>query len=172
VLLAAGHEHSLEAELEQALHASLDRFAVNRSMGAWVGVRTADWTLATSSGYSDVAAQTLAKATDIIPAGSVTKSFTAAYVMALVDRGDMQLVDKLYPLVDTFLHRLNGTTLLQLWGNDLTIQTVTLGDVLHMRSGIIDYNDSLIWDISMERPHYDIPPEEFLHIVNKVDDRR
>ena len=69
--------------------------------------------------------------------------------------------------MDKFLAKLNGTTLLELWGNDTTILKVTLADVLHMKSGIQDYNDSLVWDISMKRPGYDMPPQEFLHVVNK-----
>jgi hypothetical protein len=52
-------------------------------------------------------------------------------------------------LVDTFLDRLNGTTLKELWGNNTLIERVTLGDVLHMNSGIVDYNDSMVWEISM-----------------------
>ena len=66
--------------------------------------------------------RTEAQPTDIIPAGSITKSWTAAYCMHLIDRGSLHLDDPLFSLVDTFLSRTNGTTLLRLWGGDKTIE--------------------------------------------------
>lgn len=154
--------------LERALHASLDPFASNHSVGAWVGVVTPGWRVAVASGFSDVVQLTKASPTDIIPAGSITKSWTAAYCMHLIDRGELQLDATLSGLVDSFLTRLNGTTLLRLWGGDKTIEEVTLGDVLHMKSGLNDYNDTVVRAIAMQRPGFDMPPQDYLHIVNKT----
>ena len=62
------------------------------------------------------------------------------YLMQLVDQGTLSLDDRLPALVDTFLGRLNHglsnqTSLLKLWGGDKTIEQVSLGDVMHMKSG-------------------------------------
>ena len=77
--------------LERALHASIDPFASNHSVGVWVGVVTPEWRVAVASGFSDVLRRTQARPTDIIPAGSITKSWTAAYCMHLIDRGSLSL---------------------------------------------------------------------------------
>ena len=77
--LAVDQQSPQEGTLEALLHSTMDQYVANLSMGAWVAVATPGWTLATASGYSDVSKQTPARATDIIPAGSLTKTWTAAY---------------------------------------------------------------------------------------------
>jgi CubicO group peptidase (beta-lactamase class C family) len=64
------------------------------------------------------------------------------------------------------LQKANGTTLLDLF-EDKRILNVTLGHVLHMQSGIRDYDDELIQNMTFADPALDISPFDYLHIQNK-----
>jgi CubicO group peptidase (beta-lactamase class C family) len=86
--------------------------------------------------------------------------------MQLVDSGQMNLDHKLPVLVDEFLHRSMNTSIEKLWGAG-PIVNVTLGQILSMRSGVQDYNDTYLWEITMEHPQRDITPFDFVRMVDK-----
>jgi len=64
--------------------------------------------------------------TDMVPIGSVMKGYTAMGIMRLVEQGVIGLNSTVAPLIDPFLKRINGTTMLELWNGDETINTVTI----------------------------------------------
>lgn len=76
--------------------------------------------------------------TDSFLLGSGTKPFTAAAVMRLVDRGKVSLDDLASDHIDAVMQRLNGTSMVGLFGDDA--KSVTVGQLLSMQSGIGDYD--------------------------------
>ena len=44
--------------------------------------------------------------------------------------------------IDPILKSGNGTTMLELWGGNETINNVTIYQVLHMKGGLDDYDDN------------------------------
>ena len=81
---------------------------------------------------------------NIVPLGSVTKTWTAVGIMRLIEEGRMGFNDTIDKHVDQLLKESNGTTLLELWNGDATINTVTIYQLLHMKGGLRDYNDHYI----------------------------
>ena len=153
LLVAAGQ--STEDKLRAKFNSSLTNYASNRSMGVWIGVRSSSISLGFGTGYSCVAdigkgcpngKSTLARDSDLIPSGSLTKSWTAASILRLVDSGVLRPTDRVAPLVNVFLNATNGTTLEELWGggnrsspNAKQIAKITVQQILHMNSGLQDY---------------------------------
>ena len=80
--------------------------------------------------------------TDLIPLGSMVKPMTAMSVLRLIEQGKVGFNDSIGMHVDSILKSGNGTTMLELWNNDTTINNVTIYQLLHMSSGMLDYNDA------------------------------
>jgi len=110
-------------------------------------------------GYNDVDLKTPAEVDNQIPCGSVTKSLTAVAIMNLVDNDELDLDAKVAPLVDPWLMKYNGTTLIQQFGP--TMNNVTIRQLLHMNAGIRDYDDKLVFKRSISNP-MDIGPFEYI----------
>jgi CubicO group peptidase (beta-lactamase class C family) len=108
-----------------------------------------------------------AKKTDMVPLGSVTKPYTAARVVQLVEQGVLGLDDPMHKWADPVLKKWNGTTALKLFGDPL-IHNVTIRHLLSMRSGIQEYNDTRLEDETVQHPKHDIGPFELLAQVNKT----
>ena len=104
----------------------------------------------------------------MIPVGSATKAYTAATIIKLVDEGHIDLDTPVYKYVDAVLTRLNGTTLLQLWKGDRTVQTVTVRQLLHMSSGLNDYNDEALQTFTNNFPGEDKTGVDLLHELDKT----
>jgi CubicO group peptidase (beta-lactamase class C family) len=122
---------------------------------------TPTFTAEVGLGWNDVIHQTPATPKDLIPAGSLTKSFTAAAVMRLVDRGTVQLDDPITEHTDDWLQRVNGTTLVELFGAN--IANTSVRTLLSMNSGMSDYRDSVVMAYGTADPLHDITPLEYLH---------
>ena len=105
----------LSSELSGLLQAEgLSQIAHNNSIGIWIGLRTLNDTAAVALGTRDAAAGTSARVDDIVPAGSLAKSFTAAAVLRLVESGRVSLEDRIAAHLDPYLTRVNHTTLASL----------------------------------------------------------
>lgn len=106
------------------------------------------------------------KPDDLIPLGSLTKAYTSMGIMRLIESGAMGFNDTIAEHVDEILTRSNGTTLLQIWKGDQTINTVTIYQLLHMESGLGDYDDMALleWTIRNEDKTYN--PLKFLYGLN------
>ena len=63
--------------------------------------------------------------------------------------------------------QMNGTTIEQIWGSP-KINEVTLYNLLHMKSGLHDYDDAEIQTWTLEHPDGDITPIDFLYEVEKT----
>ena len=97
---------------------------------------------------------------DIVPVGSYAKPWTAVAILHLVEQGLFALEDLAAPLIDPFLKRTNGTTMQKLFGNE--VLTLTVRDLLHMRSGFDTYGDTYIHNITVSDPEWDITPNDYI----------
>lgn len=102
----------------------------------------------------------LAKATDIVPAGSLMKSMTAAAIMRYVEAGALDLDAPITQYANQFLMRANGTTLEALFGPN--IANTTVRSCLSMRVGFNTYDDGLVQKEGFAAPSHDITPDEYL----------
>lgn len=79
-----------------------------------------------------------ARPDDLYVWGSTTKMFTAAAILQLVEKGTVSLTDSITRHIDPILKHINGTTLSQHFGD--SIEAVEVQHLLHMTSGISDYD--------------------------------
>ena len=98
---------------------------------------------------------------NIVPLGSVTKTYTAIGIMRLVEEGRMDLNDTINIHVDKILMSFNGTTIQKIWNNNPMINDVTIYQLLHMTAGIADYDDAKILEWTGKHPDGDITPIDF-----------
>ncbi len=121
-----------------------------------------------AAGLNDRARGVAMRPDDMVPVGSATKAYTAAAVVRLVDQHLIaSLDDPAHLYVDPVLQRLNGTTLLSLWGGDETIHKVTVRHLLHMSSGLRDYDDQALQRFTTGYPGEDKTPIDMLHELDK-----
>lgn len=120
-------------------------------------------------GISDFATGRKASVNDPFALGSVTKTFTGPGVFQLVDQGVWTLDQPVAPLVDPLLHRAGRPGLAEKFGDSAS--RITLYHLLHMTSGLPDYDTS--WDrgdpwrfMQYRHAHHDYTPLEILDKVN------
>jgi len=97
--------------------------------------------------------------------GSGSKPYTAAAVMRLVDQGKLSLDDKASRHIDGALQRLNGTTLVGLFGPKAA--NVTVGHLISMRSGISDFDVPTLDHAILTQGSATHSPMEVLWAVSK-----
>ncbi len=100
----------------------------------------------------------------LYPVGSATKLYTAVACLQLAERGQLDLDQPLHQIVDPFLHRTNGTTLLKLWHGNPQINAITTRQVLAMRGGLNDYDDSAVraWSLDRANEGKDLTPYDYI----------
>ena len=186
---ASPFEQQVRAKLEAAFNGpkgllNLTGCLPQRSAGCvapgfWFAFRNATESftvaLGSSNGKPVGAGGKPAAGTDIIPAGSLTKPFTAVSVLHLVDSGVVGLDDLIGPHVDPFLSRVNGsnTTLESLWnatavGSTLGIRNVTVRMLLEMRGGLAEYDNSFVRKHTLDDPKWDISPLDYIALNSKT----
>eukprot|EP00929_Paragymnodinium_shiwhaense_P072655 TRINITY_DN36880_c0_g1_i1.p1 TRINITY_DN36880_c0_g1~~TRINITY_DN36880_c0_g1_i1.p1 ORF type:complete len:537 (-),score=68.16 TRINITY_DN36880_c0_g1_i1:284-1894(-) len=161
IAAAFGQAPSLQKELETVLATYAQIFNTSYS----VAVRTAEGSVTAAAGTQDHATGQPMTSDAMIPAGSVTKAWTAVATVRLVESGKISYNDTVSKLVDSFLMRTNGTTLLKLWGDD-RIDRVTVYQLLHMSSGLADYDDKVVQKLSIDAGR-ELSPYDYLYMVNK-----
>ena len=124
-------------------------------------------TLTSAAGTDDRKAGTAVTTTSLYPGGSVTKTFTATAALKLQEAGKLDLDAPVHSLVDPWLQAHGLPSLLECWGGDPTINLVTTRHLLQMRSGIPDYDDSLLRQFTVDHPDDDFLPLGFIASVPK-----
>eukprot|EP00035_Acanthoeca_spectabilis_P010883 m.192102 g.192102 ORF g.192102 m.192102 type:complete len:479 (+) comp15160_c0_seq2:152-1588(+) len=157
-------QSALHSAFAAALNRDLSTFANRNSLGIWVAIVNGSERFVVSLGTSDGGA-TSAGGHDILPVGSYAKPWTAVAVLRLVERGVISLNDLAEPLIDPFLKRINGTTLRELYGPNIAVLTVH--DLLHMTSGLARYGDDWVHDYTLNDPHWDIGPLDYLALLKQ-----
>lgn len=133
-----------QKDLEAALSRVAEQMATKYNMSIAVAFHSPDAVFSVAAGYTDAG---LGMGTRSRPAhphdmyvwGSTTKMFTAPAVLQLVGRGIVSLTDPIAMHVDPLLVQLNGTRLADHFGHP--INSVHVEHLLHMTSGIADYDD-------------------------------
>lgn len=152
----------------EALKEALQKLAVDKAnqynCSIAVAVRDgrgASWEVA--GGISDFATNRPALADDPFVLGSITKTFTGPGVLQLVDQGVWKLDQLVAPLVDPLLKRSGRSGLEETFGK--SAGRITLRNLLHMTSGLPDYDTS--WNpgdpwrfLQYRMPHHDFSPLE------------
>jgi D-alanyl-D-alanine carboxypeptidase len=106
---------------------------------------------------------------NLVPLGSLTKAYTTMAVMRLIDEGKVSYNDTIAEHVDEILMRSNGTTMLKLFKGDKRILDVTVYELLHMRSGLGDYDDVGLMTKVLGNPGLDITALDYIHMFEKKD---
>ena len=61
---------------------------------------------------------------------------------------------------------MNGTTILEIFDGDERIKDVTVYHLLHMKSGMVDYDDGVLRQWTWDNPDGDILPLDFLRMID------
>merc|ERR1712096_299788 len=94
---------------------------------------------------------------DKFPMGSLTKMFTAAAVLRLVDQGSITLDQEALPLMDTIWQKMtSGSSLVEVYGEEL--RPATVRQLLSHRSGISDEDSWPRQQYQLMNPEVDIDP--------------
>jgi CubicO group peptidase (beta-lactamase class C family) len=170
VTFAAPPTNSKLEEIRSAVQNVLNEEAIlyNTSFQAGFSHETiGEFGVAAGKFDASSSSDTLMHPDTMIPVGSATKAYTAATIIKLVDEGTIDLDLPASYYVDPVLTRLNGTTLLKLWKGDKTISTVTVRHLLHMSSGIHDYDDEALQVYTREKAGEDKTGIDMLYELNK-----
>jgi len=100
-----------EARLQTEIQDLIGDFVDLNKMGVWIGYKSKDFDAVVSLGSPDGGNSDADATRDIVPAGSLTKPWTAVGVLRLVEDGVIDLDDPISPHVDPFLLKINDTTL-------------------------------------------------------------
>ena len=151
-------------QLDDVVHAAAAYFNVSVSAAFTLSDGT---THAAADGMANRATGKAATTTSQYPGGSTTKTFTAVASLKLAEAGKLSLDDAIHHALDPWLKKQGHKSLLEMWGGDATIQTVTARQLLQMRGGIRDYNDQALKVWTIANPSKDYLPIDFVTNVDK-----
>jgi D-alanyl-D-alanine carboxypeptidase len=139
---------ALSESIADALQRTLDAGSASQKiLGAVAMVSTPEGIWSGATGFADAAATVAMTPRHHFRIGSITKTFTAALVLQLVDEGRIALGDT----IDRWLPSLPSAS------------TITVAELLNHTSGFFDYAAGTEADGLPDRP----PPDTFLAIVAK-----
>jgi len=126
--------------------------------------------IAVADGWNDRVTGTKITNESLIPAGSVTKTFTVVAAMRMSEQGRLDLDAPVVEFVDPWLRAQNLPTLTDIFGlgNDTngSILQVTSRMLLSMQSGVPDYDDLKRQQWQIDHPNTDILPHEWVNDAN------
>jgi CubicO group peptidase (beta-lactamase class C family) len=147
--------HSLDSMTRTTFQNIIDTAShISKQTGISLGIAFPGKTLSFAAGLKDRQRAMQLQPQDKMGIGSATKSITAAAVLNLVDKGKARLEDLALPHMDALVRRVTANSLLDYFGP--TIQNVTVRQLLHMTSGLRDF-DSTAARVSI----FKHPSEEF-----------
>jgi len=125
--------------------------------------------ISTAAGPDSIFARggTRVSAASRYPAGSVAKTFTAVAALRQAEQGRLDLDAPVHALVDPWLAGQSPPVppLVDLWGGDERINTVTSRQLLAMRSGVVDYDDTTVFNWTIDNPGRDFLPLDYVRLV-------
>ena len=154
----------VDAAVAPILAAQAQLYNTSYSLGLAHGHGTALGAMevvALAAGVQDHRTNALATVNSTYPVGSANKPLTAVALVALDEAGLLSLDA---PAIDPFLLRHNGTTLLELFGNDSRVLSVTGRHLISMRAGLFDYAYALneAWSLDPANDGVDLTPYDYL----------
>jgi D-alanyl-D-alanine carboxypeptidase len=158
---------SYDSALDESLQKVLDRAAFFTGSALSLGVALPTRTVSLSSGkrQSGSDSQEHVLPSDSFAMGSTAKMYTAAAILRLVDAGRIGLDDKALPLLDTIWTRLNGTSIANVFGQQM--REVTVRQLLQMRSGIPDFDTMASRGYQFQHPDQDLGPVESMSFITQ-----
>jgi CubicO group peptidase (beta-lactamase class C family) len=156
---------ALKDDLQKILQNVADQMRDKYDMGLAASLYSPDLDLAVASGYTDAGLgigkkNRMALPDDLYVWGSTTKMFTAPAVLQLVEKGLVTLTDSIVKHIDPILLHLNGTRLADHFGT--AIEAVQIQHLLHMTSGIEDYDNDAYAKDQFAHRSMDIGPVEII----------
>ena len=153
-------------ELVARLQPIVDAQAVLWNTSFSVGLTARGETIAVASGMNRFEpTPSRVDTNSLYPMGSATKMYTAVAALQAAEAGRIDLDAPVAPLVDPLLKSAIGQTLGQLWGaNASFIDSVTMRQLLGMRSGMPDYDDAALqaWTLNVSNIGKDLTPIDFM----------
>lgn len=130
-------------DLQAVLQQVVTQMHTKYNMSIAAAVQTINTSFSAAAGYTDSGLglgtpSRKALPDDLYVWGSTTKMFTAPAVLQLVEQGVVSLTDPISQHIDPILTQLNGSRLADHFGS--AIETVQIQHLLHMTSGINDYD--------------------------------
>ena len=140
---AAPSKPDMAKLLQRVTDAMSKKYKMSIAASFYSAAQTPPMSVAVASGFTDSglgmgAATRVAQPEDLYVWGSTTKMFTASAVLQLVESGKIGLEDAISQHVDPYLRHAKNTTLEAHFGSE--IQNVKIHHLLHMTSGIPDYD--------------------------------
>jgi CubicO group peptidase (beta-lactamase class C family) len=102
-----------QRHIQTRLQPLLDDLALRYNTSFSFGFHDQSARVALAAGVSDRLSGKRMAPTSLVPMGSVTKSWTAAGIVQLAEKGVLSLDDPAHVHVDPFLKQSNGSTLLE-----------------------------------------------------------
>eukprot|EP00041_Stephanoeca_diplocostata_P029915 m.892545 g.892545 ORF g.892545 m.892545 type:complete len:407 (+) comp23656_c1_seq14:41-1261(+) len=121
--------------------------------------------IAVAAGYTDAGldmghASREALPDDVYVWGSITKMYTGPAVLQLVEKGLVDLNDPISMHIDPLLEHINGSRLIDHFGTN--ISRVQIHHLLHMTSGLEDFDGEDYAQYQFSHRHYDFSPIEII----------
>ena len=146
--VALSADQALEARLTKFLPTVIKAQSLKWNAAISVGLvhKTAKYSYA--AGFADPARSLPMTPNTRIAMGSLTKMWTAAHVAKFSSKGKLNLDDPVWPYVNSYLVQEMGQTAEEIYG--AWINGVTIRQLLTMRSGLPDYDDTVLrnWTFS------------------------
>jgi hypothetical protein len=156
------------ASLTSSLQKIIDAGAHQDNISYSFAVVSTEFTATVAAGADDRKSGTQVTTDSMYPAGSVTKPYTAVAAMRLYDQGLLDLEEPVHKILDPWLKSQSIPPLLSLWKNDPTIESVTSRQLLGMQAGFLDYADGYIRNWTINHPHQDYLPMDFIDALDKT----
>jgi len=102
----------------------------------------------------------------LIPCGSAAKPFTAVGILRLADAGLLGLDTPISSIIDPWHARQSIPSLREIF-KDARISSVTSRQLIAMKSGIVDYNNSGMFDWTLQHPSLDYLPMHYISDAGK-----
>jgi len=125
-------------------------------------------TFAAAYGANDRVSGTPVTTASQYPGGSVTKTFTSAAALKLVEAGKLDLDEPAHQIVDPWLQAQGLPTLLEVFNGDPKINLVTPRQLFSMRAGVRDYNDRAVRQFTIDHPQEDFLPMQFMTSITNT----
>mmetsp|Transcript_49442 Transcript_49442/g.115611 ORF Transcript_49442/g.115611 Transcript_49442/m.115611 type:complete len:445 (+) Transcript_49442:70-1404(+) len=130
--------------IKAPLHEIVTNLSSKYNCSISLAIRGADGRVSVAGG--SVGPKRATSTSDKYAWGSITKSLTGASIMSLIGQGKLALDDKVAPLVDPLLARMqkkdpaqNFSSIEELWGAE-NMSSLTIRELLGMLSGIPDFD--------------------------------
>jgi len=171
---------SASSSLSSDLQSYIDAASAQINGSVSVAIRASSIrSLALASGFVDSDQKTPATTSDKYAWGSVTKTFTGAAILKLVQQGSLSLDDRVHQFVDPVLRDSNYAyaTMQELFSTDRWVNVpstgpkynasdITIRHLLSMRSGVPDYDSDAFRHIQYAHGDVDFSPADLLDWVH------